>query len=98
MVSSEKSFTTVSAPGKVLLAGGYLVLDPVCKGLVFALSARIHVIASSLPGSGLITVSSPQFANATWEYKVELSDQGGGANVEQLNKELVALQVSENLI
>lgn len=36
--------TAVSAPGKVLLTGGYLVLDRSYTGTVFALSARIHVI------------------------------------------------------
>ncbi|PKY03764.1 Phosphomevalonate kinase [Aspergillus campestris IBT 28561] len=36
--------TALSAPGKVLLAGGYLVLDRNYSGTVFALDARIHVI------------------------------------------------------
>lgn len=38
------TMTAVSAPGKVLLAGGYLVLDRAYTGLVFGLSARIHVL------------------------------------------------------
>ncbi|KAI9815373.1 MAG: phosphomevalonate kinase [Thelocarpon impressellum] len=38
----------VSAPGKVLLAGGYLVLDRAYTGLVFGLDARIHVHLRSL--------------------------------------------------
>ena len=33
----------VSAPGKVLFAGGFLVLDRKYTGLVFGLDARIHV-------------------------------------------------------
>ncbi|KAK2814440.1 hypothetical protein FQN49_008184 [Arthroderma sp. PD_2] len=36
--------TAVSAPGKVLLAGGYLVLDRDYTGSVCALDARIHVV------------------------------------------------------
>lgn len=36
--------TAVSAPGKVLLAGGYLVLDRDYTGTVCALDARIHVV------------------------------------------------------
>ncbi|PLB42222.1 phosphomevalonate kinase [Aspergillus candidus] len=36
--------TALSAPGKVLLTGGYLVLDRNYSGTVFALDARIHVI------------------------------------------------------
>ncbi|PYH77347.1 Phosphomevalonate kinase [Aspergillus uvarum CBS 121591] len=40
--------TAVSAPGKVLLTGGYLVLDRNYTGTVFALDARIHVIVQQL--------------------------------------------------
>lgn len=57
------STTALSAPGKVLLSGGYLVLDRNYTGTVFALDARIHVVvqqlkrthkrgASSLSGAG----------------------------------------------
>lgn len=38
----------MSAPGKVLLAGGYLVLDRAYTGSVYALDARIHVIVQQL--------------------------------------------------
>lgn len=38
----------MSAPGKVLLTGGYLVLDRSYTGTVFALDARIHVIVQQL--------------------------------------------------
>ena len=40
--------TAVSAPGKVLLTGGYLVLDRDYTGTVFALDARIHVVVQQL--------------------------------------------------
>ncbi|KKK26499.1 hypothetical protein ARAM_001021 [Aspergillus rambellii] len=40
--------TAVSAPGKVLLTGGYLVLDRNFTGTVFALDARIHVVVEQL--------------------------------------------------
>ena len=40
--------TALSAPGKVLLTGGYLVLDRNYSGTVFALDARIHVIIQQL--------------------------------------------------
>ena len=40
--------TAVSAPGKVLFTGGYLVLDRNYTGTVFALDARIHVIVQQL--------------------------------------------------
>lgn len=42
------SETAVSAPGKVLLTGGYLVLDRHYTGSVYALDARIHVIVQQL--------------------------------------------------
>jgi phosphomevalonate kinase len=40
--------TAVSAPGKVLLTGGYLVLDRQYTGTVFALDARIHAVVQQL--------------------------------------------------
>ena len=40
--------TAVSAPGKVLLTGGYLVLDRDYSGCVYALDARIHAIVQQL--------------------------------------------------
>lgn len=42
------SVTALSAPGKVLLTGGYLVLDRDYTGTVFALDARIHVVVQQL--------------------------------------------------
>ncbi|KAI9859159.1 MAG: phosphomevalonate kinase [Trichoglossum hirsutum] len=73
----------VSAPGKVLLAGGYLVLDRHYSGLVFALDARIHVHVTSLttttPGVELpeIVVRSPQFRDAEWRYGYRLGEHDG---------------------
>ncbi|KAG6026077.1 hypothetical protein E4U41_001357, partial [Claviceps citrina] len=79
----------VSAPGKVLLAGGYLVLDRQHSGLVFGLSARISVVASEIrtgPGVQLseIVVESPQFLQAQWRYGYRLAPEGGGIAVTQL--------------
>jgi len=80
----------VSAPGKVLLAGGYLVLDRHYSGLVFALDARIHVLATPLdtaldtaPARAAIIVRSPQFRDAEWRYGCRLTD-GDGVVVTQL--------------
>ncbi|KAG8907936.1 phosphomevalonate kinase [Tulasnella sp. 403] len=66
------SSTTVSAPGKVLLAGGYLVLDPKYSGLVVSTSSRFYtIIRDSTNGvSHQITVRSPQFLGASWSYDV----------------------------
>ena len=82
----------VSAPGKVLLAGGYLVLDRHYSGLVFALDARIHVHATPLrtttPGVELpeIIVRSPQFRGAEWRYGYRLTEDDGGVEVTQLKR------------
>jgi phosphomevalonate kinase len=69
------STVVVSAPGKVLLAGGYLILDPKYSGIVVSTSSRFYSVVS--PGStpGIITVNSPQFTNAVWKYAV--SPNGG---------------------
>ena len=83
------SAVAVSAPGKVLLAGGYLVLDRKYTGLVFGLDARIHVqVNPSETTSGVtfseITVRSPQFKDAIWEYGYRLTEHHGGIQVTQL--------------
>ncbi|KAK4454461.1 ribosomal protein S5 domain 2-type protein [Podospora aff. communis PSN243] len=82
--------TAVSAPGKVMLAGGYLVLDRAYTGLVFGLSARINVIAQEIHTSeGVhlteIVVESPQFLDAQWRYGYHLAEADGGIKVTQLH-------------
>lgn len=81
----------VSAPGKVLLAGGYLVLDRDYTGLVFGLDARIHVhIRPLITTSGVdlqeIIVKSPQFTHAVWDYGYRLTEQDGGMQVLPLTR------------
>ncbi|KAI0081220.1 Phosphomevalonate kinase [Panus rudis PR-1116 ss-1] len=39
--------TVVSSPGKVLLAGGYLVLDPAYSGVVVSTSSRFYTVVSN---------------------------------------------------
>ncbi|KAK0559778.1 phosphomevalonate kinase [Tilletia horrida] len=75
--------TLVSAPGKVLLAGGYLVLDPAYPGVVVATSSRFYslVQSSSTSSSGskdaaqaaTIRVRSHQFVGAEWVYHAHAS-------------------------
>jgi hypothetical protein len=66
--------TAFSAPGKALLAGGYLVLDPLYSAYVVALSARMHAVIQGTPSDvTMITVNSPQFAEGTWEFSTELT-------------------------
>ena len=81
--------TAVSAPGKVFLAGGYLVLDRTYTALVFGLSARIHVLVNDIgTSSGVelseIVVQSPQFRDATWSYGYHLTEEQGGVEATQL--------------
>lgn len=82
------TLSAVSAPGKVLLAGGYLVLDRAYSGLVFGLSARIHVVSAAPTADhppGTITVRSPQFAHATWTYAIA-PNEDRGVSVSQVGK------------
>lgn len=95
--TKKKPYTAVSAPGKVLLAGGYLVLDRAYTGLVFGLSARIHVIvqdatttttATTAEGAEPVTVvvKSPQFVDAEWRYETVVLAEGKGVAVKQLER------------
>ncbi|KAL2887550.1 putative phosphomevalonate kinase [Ceratocystis lukuohia] len=88
----------VSAPGKVLLAGGYLVLDREYSGLVFGLSARINTILTPLETSEgaqaqEIVVESPQFVDAIWRFSWHLAPADGGIVVTQLQD---GVKVSRN--
>lgn len=80
-----------SAPGKVLLAGGYLIVDKAYTGLVFGLDARIHVHVAALrtsPGVSLseVIVRSPQFRGAEWRYGYRVVEGSGGVEVVQLKR------------
>ena len=80
--------TIVSAPGKVLLAGGYLVLDQQHTGLVLGLDARMYVAVEDLASSAPRTepeihVRSPQFTNAEWLYRLRVREGDGGVEVIQ---------------
>lgn len=87
---SRNPTVAVSAPGKVFLAGGYLVLDQQYTAFVFGLDARINIIAGEIhtttPGVQLteIVVDSPQFLEAQWRYGYHLAEEGGGIKVTQL--------------
>ncbi|KAJ8327498.1 phosphomevalonate kinase [Batrachochytrium dendrobatidis] len=73
--------TTVTAPGKVLLTGGYLVLDRRFQGLVVAMDARFHTTIKSIHQqqdssdvTSIIQVVSPQFTDGFWEYMIQFHD------------------------
>ncbi|KAI9886267.1 MAG: hypothetical protein M1823_001938 [Watsoniomyces obsoletus] len=81
----------VSAPAKVLIGGGYLVLDRAYTGLVFGLSARIHVRVRGQHGTlgasdADVVVRSPQFTGAEWRYRLHRNDDDQGVEVEQLGE------------
>ncbi|SCV05878.1 LANO_0H17172g1_1 [Lachancea nothofagi CBS 11611] len=63
-----------SAPGKALLAGGYLVLDPQYRSYVVALSSRMHGVVRRKTSNSeswfIVTVRSTQFNGDEWNYKV----------------------------
>ncbi|KAK5129328.1 hypothetical protein LTR08_003586 [Meristemomyces frigidus] len=91
----------VSAPGKVLLAGGYLVLDRAYTGLVFGLDARIHVIVQDIATRNGVTlneiiVTSPQFQDAVWEYGYRLTERDGGIQVTPLRVD-ATLKLNRNV-
>jgi phosphomevalonate kinase len=77
-MASPPAPTVVSSSGKVLLAGGYLVLDPAYSGIVVSTSSRFYTsIGGQCPnGANQIRVRSPQFLNATWNYVVGFTETG----------------------
>ncbi|KAI9822813.1 MAG: phosphomevalonate kinase [Phylliscum demangeonii] len=79
---------TISAPGKVLLTGGYLVLDRQYTGLVYGLDARIHVHIQKDENEDekapIVTVQSPQFVSASWTYRPRLVGDGPAVDYENL--------------
>ncbi|KAI5480837.1 phosphomevalonate kinase [Pseudohyphozyma bogoriensis] len=67
--------TIASCPGKVLIAGGYLVLDPAHHGFVISTPSRFYTVVQEAPKDSslatdtfTITVKSPQFSDGLWEY------------------------------
>ncbi|KAL7752635.1 phosphomevalonate kinase [Sorochytrium milnesiophthora] len=71
------SAVAVSAPGKVLIAGGYLVLDRQYAGTVVATDSRFYCIVQQVPGTHTsstgfinITVRSPQFEDPDRRYSL----------------------------
>ncbi|KAJ3258988.1 phosphomevalonate kinase [Boothiomyces macroporosus] len=66
-----------SAPGKVLICGGYLVLDQAYNGIVCALDSRFHVELEEVPTTFEtidLEIVSPQFTDGLWIYKFDLKN------------------------
>ncbi|KAJ2681255.1 phosphomevalonate kinase, partial [Coemansia sp. RSA 1285] len=78
--AAKSAITLVSAPGKVLVVGGYLVLDRNYSGLVVGTDASLYAAiqeqeleppsadnAANIDGIPILVVS-PQFTAAWWKY------------------------------
>ena len=112
-MSSTDKTTLVSAPGKVLLAGGFIVLDPQYFGIVISTSARFYTLirpsSSSESDSITIKVQAAQVpsSDSIWTYalsfahgKVELKpvdEQSGGNKFVQLTLDC-ALRYAQEVI
>lgn len=92
----DKQTVSISAPGKVLFTGGFLVLDRRHTGLVLGLDARIHAHVETWPGTDRVSdgevshilVQSPQFRDARWLYEVNPSNgrDGHAVSVTQVQR------------
>lgn len=82
-----------STPGKALIIGGYLVLNPEYRSFVLALSARMHAVvrATSRPHiSGVfLKVTSSQFNNDQWNYRVSLENGFIPLEINDLNNPFI---------
>jgi len=72
------SSVVVSSPGKVLVVGGYVVLDPAYSGTVISTSSRFYTVIQNdaVADPNTIRVRSPQFKDATWNYIVRTDAAG----------------------
>jgi phosphomevalonate kinase len=75
--------TIVSAPGKVLAAGGYLVLDQQYPGVVISTSSRFYTVIQTASTANQIVVRSPQFHQAEWKYNVVYDTTGIQVNPQE---------------
>lgn len=81
--NSSGKTTLVSAPGKVLVTGGYLVLDRQHNGLVVGTNACMYsaIQTQTLPDTSAdrdkdiipVYVLSPQFKSAWWKYTFNIA-------------------------
>lgn len=88
MTLGSEGLRAYSAPGKALVAGGYLVLDRAYDSYVVALSSRMHaVVKKDDDGAGeeetVVSVKSPQFLDGEWVYLFKdgvCTEQNGKVN------------------
>ncbi|KAI9252638.1 phosphomevalonate kinase [Sporodiniella umbellata] len=90
--------TVVSAPGKVLLTGGYLVLEQAYSGCVVGTSSRFYTVIKRSSEPNVISVRSPQFENALWTYQVSDTLELTSLTSDDNKFVAIALQVTLQLI
>lgn len=78
----------VSAPGKVLIAGGYLVLDPKYSGIVVSTSSRFYTVIQEQTEQQpfRVHVRSPQFTQAEWETQIVVQEDEGTIELQDVNQ------------
>lgn len=86
-MTMREQIVTASAPGKVLVTGGYLVLDPTYSGFVLATDARFYATVRRRQCSDTrhltVHVESPQFTLSAREYLIDI-DQWTISQVDSL--------------
>jgi len=75
---------TVSTPGKVLITGGYLVLDKQFSGLVVATDARFFTRVAK-GATNQVVVESKQFEEGRWVYNLTLGSEPGSVALESVH-------------
>ncbi|KAI3642533.1 hypothetical protein MP228_012088 [Amoeboaphelidium protococcarum] len=98
MTKKPDRITTVSCPGKVLMLGGYVVLDERFAGYVLATDARFYCTVESEYNSNSfdakycqVSVESPQFTQSFRSYSLQWGAADDGRQQES-NQRLVQLQ------
>jgi phosphomevalonate kinase len=83
---SVTNMASASAPGKVLICGGYLIVEPGNEGLSIGVSARFTTkVTAHRPSEGKclkFVVESPQFS-ATFGFNVSVDSEGERVSIEQ---------------
>ncbi len=70
-------YREASAPGKVLVLGGYLILEREHSGLVLTTSSRFYARVQSGDRLNGVRVLSPQFTDGEWTYSADLEANEG---------------------
>ncbi|EMR08064.1 phosphomevalonate kinase [Pneumocystis murina B123] len=85
----KRNKTVVSAPGKVLLAGGYLILEQENEGFVLTLSARMVCIVEDQEKKGEfpeIRVCCKQFKQPDYFFRVIFGENEEVSEIQEINR------------